>query len=235
MELDAIAATILCALSGAWLIVENALPAGGVLLVPFFGWTLWLAAGALAATTAELLKKPVLPHTLLGLCLPYLYPVLLARRVRQAAAREQVREEEVQQQVHEEQQNALSARFRAMHEKREQERRERIAERQGVDVEDVPARPKETSVPEPEPLPEAVASAPAEEPNEIYAILYSQPVDDSGARPGPFQFTLMEGDTLDVDSVRELAPQFMVCILSGSGKSVRIRYGQVAEIARYEE
>ena len=240
MGLDAIAAMILCALSGAWLVVENALPAGGDLLVPLFGWTLWLAAGGLAATAAELLKKPVLPHTLLGLCLPYVYPVLLVRRVRQTAARQQVREEEEKQQAHEKQASALSDRFRAMHEKREQERRERIAAAQGISVEEVPARPEEPSVPESAPAPVSAAPAsaapvPAEATNEIYEILYAQPVDDSGARPGPFQFTLAGGDTLDVDSVRELAPQFMVCTLSGSGKSVRIKYVQVAEVARYEE
>ena len=144
-------------------------------------------------------------------------------------------EEEEKQQAHEKQASALSDRFRAMHEKREQERRERIAERQGISVEDVPSRPAEPSAPEPGPAPGPAAPAQAEETNEIYAILYSQPADDSGARPGPFQFTLAGGDTLDVDSVRELAPQFRVCILSGSGKSVRIKYAQVAEIARYEE
>lgn len=222
--------TLFCVFSGAWLIAENCLPTIGDILLPMIGWMLWLAAGALAATVAELLKKPVLPHTLLGLCLPYVYPVLLVRNARKNAAEQQVREEEEIQQVHEEQKNALADRFRAMHEKREQERRERIAERQGVSVEDVPVQ-EETPEPEPEPEP---AAAEPEAKSEIYEILYAQPVDEDGSRPGPFQFTLAAGGTLDVDAVRDLAPQFMTCTISGSGKSVRIRYEQVSAIARYE-
>ena len=235
MEPDALLQTGFCAVSGAWLIVQNALPTLGQCLLPILGWTLWLAAGGLAATAAELLNKPVLPHALLGLCLPYLYPVLLVRRARQQTARQQVREEAAEQQEQEARKEALSDRFRAMHEKREQERRERIAERRGVSIDDVPVR--EEAAPEPavpETPPEPAAEVPQEETSEIYEILYAQPADAEGARPGPFQFTLAAGGTQDIDSVRELTPRFMICTLSGSGKSVRIRYDQVVSVARYE-
>ena len=234
MGLDALLGVVFCVFSGIWLIVENAFAFGDGLL-PLALWTLWLGGGCLAATAAELLGKPVLPHALLGLCLPYVYPVLLVRSARKTAALRQEQAVQAEEQAQAERASALSARFHAMQEKRDLERRERLAQNLGVSADEIPARPApepESSVPEPavEPVPEAAP----EVRNEIYDILYTQPVDDSGSRPGPFQFTLAAGGTLDVDAVRELAPQFMVCVVSGSGKSVRIKYAQVASIARYE-
>ena len=232
MVLNTILGIVFCVLSGTWLIVKNCLAPFDSILLPLILWALWLGAGGLAATAAELLGKPVLPHALLGLCLPYVDPVLLIRSARKSAKEKKAQEEQAEKEAHAEQATALSARFQAMHEKRELERRERLAEKQGVRVEDIPERPVEKPAaapveePQPEPVPETRS--------EIYDLLYAQPVDEAGNRPGPFQFTLTEGGTLDIDAVRQLAPQFMVCTVSGSGKSVRIKYAQVASVARYE-
>ena len=82
------------------------------------------------------------------------------------------------------------------------------------------------------PAAEQQAAAPATD-NEIYQLLYAQPVDQDGVRQGPFQFTLTTGGTIDIEGVRDLQPDFMVCTVYGTGKSVRMKYTQVESIARY--
>lgn len=237
MILNTVLGILFCVLSGLWLIIANVIPLWGQWILALLLWALWLGSGCLAATAAELLNRRVLPHALLGLCFPYIYPCLLiccSRRFAEHA--EEVRQqEEVKQQ--EEQKQGLADRFHAMQEKREQERMERIAAQQNITVEDVAAREAErqaeaaaAAVPEPEEEAEPVP----ETDHEIYQILYSQPVDPDGVRQGPFQFTLTSGDTIDIAGVRELLPDIMVCTVYDTGKSVRIRYTQVESIARYE-
>ena len=242
MIISIILGTIFCMLSGFWLIAANVLPLWGQWALALAMWTLWLGSGCLAATAAELLNLRVIPHTLLGLCLPYIYPVWMIYRFRQKTARkEEVRQQQAEEHREEERAN-LANRFHAMQEKRDQERRERIAAQQGLSVEEVEAREEarksaKTEV-EPQtaasaaPAAEQQAAAPATD-NEIYQLLYAQPVDQDGVRQGPFQFTLTTGGTIDIEGVRDLQPDFMVCTVYGTGKSVRMKYTQVESIARY--
>ena len=44
---------------------------------------------------------------------------------------------------------------------------------------------------------------------------------------------LSSGEAIDVAGIRELHPDFMVCTLYGTGKSVRLKYTQVESVARY--
>ena len=238
MIINIVLGTFFCLVSGFWLIAATVIPLWGQWALALIMWTLWLASGCLAATAAELLKLRVIPHALLGLCLPYIYPIWLISRFRKNTARQ---EEILQQQEVEEMEEgkaALAGRFQAMQEKRDQERRERIAEQQGVSVEEVIAREEARNAARAEataevPAAEEVAPSASASDNEIYQILYAQPVDADGIRQGPFQFTFSNGDTMDIEGVRELHPDFMICTVCETGKSVRMKYIQVESIARY--
>ena len=242
MIISVILGTIFCVLSGLWLFAANALPLWGNWVLAVVMWTLWLGSGCLTATAAELLHLRVLPHTLLGLCLPYIYPVWMIRRFRQNTARQQEIQQQQEADQREEERVNLANRFQAMQAKRDQERRDRIAGRQEISAEEDNPREEARQTALAEAQAAAVSESPAEEPqmpapvteNAIYLLLYEQPVDQNGVRQGPFQFTLAAGGTIDVDCVRELQQDFMVCAVSDTGKSVRMKYTQVESIARYE-
>jgi len=243
MAAETLIGLFFCTLSGAVLVLGEILAGWSRILLPVIFWALWLGSGCLAATAAELLKKPVLPHTLLGLLLPYVYPIWFISRVRRQEAVQTVdmHETEIQQQL--ERKAALADHFKLIQEKRNQARREQQAAKQGVSVEEIAAREealrqKKAEKAPADPVPEAEAASPsvpaaAPEENEIYSILFSQEVDASGSRPGPFQFELSSGGTLEVECVKNMAQEFMICVISGTGKSLRVRYDQVASVARY--
>lgn len=241
MIISIILGTIFCLLSGFLLIAANVIPLWGQWVLALAMWTLWLGSGCLAATAAELLNLRVIPHTILGLILPYIYPVWMIHRFRQktAQAEEAQEAEEIQQQ--EEQQAELADRFHAMQARRDQERRERIAAHQGISVEEVVAREEarqaEKAAEEAMQQTQVYEEEPEEEPatdNEIYQILYAQEVDQDGIRQGPFQFTLVSGGTVDIAGVRELQKDFLICTVCDTGKSIRMKYTQIESIARYE-
>ena len=239
MIISIVLGTVFCLVSGFWLIAENVIPLWGQWVLALVMWTLWLASGCLAATAAELLKLRVFPHAVLGLCLPYIYPLWMISRFRKNTARQEEIRQQQEAEEKEEGKAALASRFLAMQEKRDQERRERIAERQGISVDEVIAREEARNAAKEEAgqaeLPAAEEPIPAETipDNEIYQILYPLPVDDNGVRRGPFQITFNGGDTIDIDGIRELHPDFMICTICETGKSVRIKYTQVESVARY--
>ena len=240
MIISIVLGTIFCLLSGFWLIASSVIPLWGEWVLALAMWALWLGSGCLTATAAELLNLRVVPHTILGLCLPYIYPVWMITHFRLSSARtEKVQQEEAEQQ-REEQKEQLASRFQAMQEKRQQERRERIAAQQNISVEEVAEREaarqaaEETAHTPAETQPADSDNVPVSE-NEVYQVLYAQPVDQNGVRQGPFQFTLVAGSgTIDIASVRDLQKDFMVCVVSETGKSVRMKYTQVEAVARYE-
>ena len=216
------------------------LPLWSQFLIDIAVWGLWLGSGCLAATAAELLNRRALPHALLGLCLPYIYPFCLIRYSRGKTAKEEQKRQQLEIQQHAEEKEKISSRFRAMQEKRNQDRIERIAEQQNISVAEAAARQeaiqalRETAEPVTAAEPVEQQAAPAVSgTNEIYQLLFILPVAEDGGRPGPFQFMLSSGEAIDVAGIRELHPDFMVCTLYGTGKSVRLKYTQVESVARY--
>ncbi len=240
MIISFILGALFCLLSGVWLIAKNMLPLWSQGLLDLTLWALWLGSGCLAATIAELLDRRVLPHAFLGLCLPYIYPICLVHYSRRKGVSTEIKLQQQEQQRQAERKEELSSRFQAMQEKREQERRERIAVHQGISTAEVAAMeeaalaaqaPEEpVSAAEEQTMPPPAAEAGSE----IYQLLYVQPVDENGVRQGPFQFTLVSGDMIDIAGIRELQQDIMICTVYGTGKSVRIKYTQVESIARYE-
>ena len=140
MVISFILGTIFCLLSGGWLLAEVSIPLWSQFLIDIAVWGLWLGSGCLAATAAELLNRRPLPHALLGLCLPYIYPFCLIRYSRGKTAKEEQKRQQQEIQHHAEEKEKISNRFRAMQEKRDQERLERIAGQQNISVAEAAAQ-----------------------------------------------------------------------------------------------
>ena len=71
-----------------------------------------------------------------------------------------------------------------------------------------------------------------EEPEEIdgwckgwFSVL---PAEDDGVRYGPFTVTLLNGNVLEINSIRELRDDLMIVENAATGKSLRVRYDTIA-------
>ena len=236
-----LAGAFFCILSGGGLLLSLAVPSPGGVLGLIFRWTLWLASGCFAATVAELAGRKIIVHALLGLAVPYLYPAWLIWSIRHGDAKSKARAEKEAARAQEERKNALADHLKSIQGERDRRRRARMARSQGVSEEEIAAREAaEAAQAEAEAAGlraagEEAARVQAERDaagSEVYKVLYAQPADASGSRPGPFAFTLTDGRELEVQSIRNMEQNFMVCIVGG--KSLRVQYAQVAGMARYE-
>ncbi len=54
------------------------------------------------------------------------------------------------------------------------------------------------------------------------------PVDDDGVRQGPFRLYLLDGAILELESIRDLRDDLMVVVNSATGKTLRIKYDNIA-------
>jgi len=53
-------------------------------------------------------------------------------------------------------------------------------------------------------------------------------------RRGPFLLSMRDGSEVMIDEVRSLNDAFMLCVVSVTGKAVRIRYENIAGVSSYE-
>ncbi len=59
------------------------------------------------------------------------------------------------------------------------------------------------------------------------------PVDDDGERPGPFRMTLLDGNVLEISVIRDLRDDLMVAVNAQTGKTLRIKYDNIADFESY--
>ena len=57
----------------------------------------------------------------------------------------------------------------------------------------------------------------------------SLPVEDDGVRYGPFTLTLLNGNVLEINSIRELRDDLMIVENAATGKTLRVRYDTIAD------
>lgn len=219
------------------LVWSDGLPGWPFWLFILLFWFFWLGSGFFAATVAELFRQPVGRHFFLGLLIPYFYPLWLARHIEQGAEAAAIRAESEADAAEKQRAAEISGRFAKMQAERAAKRRERIADQAGISVaeldEEMAVReeaaasrtPSEPVAAEPEPAAPAAG-------NEIRQILYEQPVADDGSRPGPFELLLRDGSTVAIDAVRSLQDDFMMCVVSATGKTVRVKYQNVESVSR---
>ncbi len=209
-------------------------------IVLFFG--AWFGSAFLSATIAEIFGHPVRKHFLLGLVMPYFYPFRLVKTLRVIkldVASADVEQAEARLDA---QKVEATNRFEEIRREREAARRARSAERYIAAGKEVPAEllePVAEAAPEPEaeePEETAAAAADGEVPvwQQIKDALYAQPLDAEGCRIGPYRLYLKDGGTMDVDLIRAMQEEWMVCVQSSSGKTLRVRYVNVIGVEQLE-
>lgn len=209
-------------LQGCWesfiTIVQFGLPTP-MLLALFVLLAVWLGSGFFAATVAELFRHRVTKHFILGLVVPYVYPLYLARHITMSNRAREESEEAQQEAIREARKAATADRFAEMSARRDARRQRHNPD--GVAAEEAPAAVEETV---------AVEEAPAAAGDfaaELRQYLYNIPVDEDGERPGPFRFAMKGGAVVDVASIRALQDEFMICVVANTGKAIRIRFANV--------
>ncbi len=171
----------LCWIASAFKLVfwSDALPGVLFWLVLFLLFTLWIGSGFLAATIAEIAKRPRGEAFAMGLLMPWIYARNLAATVEIPPSEEEIAEAEAE---------ALHAQFEEEEE---------------------------------------------EEPQEIDGYCrawFSQiPVDDEGERVGPFRLTLLDGTVIPISVIRDLRDDLLVAENAATGKTLRIKYENVAD------
>ena len=199
----------------------------------------WLGSGFFAAMVAEIFNHSVAKHFFLGLLMPYGYPIWLAKHIEARQDEEEAAAAAAEAAEEEARRSELSSRFAEMQAARDSKRHRRIAGQSGVSESEVAAMEAqrnaaaaaEAQARAAAEAAAAAASAAAASP--IRDLLYNLPVDEAGNRVGPFQFTLTGGDTVDIDMVKSLSDDFMVCVVSSTGKAVRLKYTNVESVAQY--
>ncbi len=233
--LAGLAALLSLILSEISLIWHYGLPGWGTLLFFFLFFAVWFGSAFFAATVAELFRQKVTKHFFLGLLLPYVYPLWLAQHIQMGEERAVAEAEAAEEAATEARRSEMAERFSAMQAGREARRRNRIAATQGIDPSEVPedvvkmeAEAAPTVIPAVAPaVPEAAPDSP------IKAYLQEQPVDGEGSRPGPFVLELGNGGgTVLIDAVRSMQDDFMICVVAGTGKTVRVKYQNVESVSR---
>lgn len=199
----------------------------------------WFGSAFFAATVAELFRQPMGRHFLTGLLIPYVYPIMLARTIH--LGEERAAAEEQAEKVEKEEQRAadLTNRFEAMRAERAAKRREKIAEKAGISVEQVIAEEEAAAAAAPPAVEETIAASPVAaglppESEAVRAALYDLDVDNDGNRQGPFELQLRDGSAVIVSSVRSMQADFMMCVVSATGKTVRVKYQNVIGASRVE-
>ena len=198
----------------------------------------WLGSGFFAAMVAEIFNHNVAKHFFLGLLMPYGYPIWLAKHIEARQDEEEAAAAAAEAAEEEARRSELSSRFAEMQAARDSKRHRRIAGQSGISESEVAAMEAQrnaAAAAEAQARAAAAAAAAAAVPvdNPIRDILYNLPVDGAGNRVGPFQFTLTGGDTVDIDMVKSLSDDFMVCVVSSTGKAVRLKYTNVESVAQY--
>jgi hypothetical protein len=216
-KLLALLVSAFAAVIGELAIIWNyGLPSFSMMLGVFLVVAVWLGSGFFAATVAELFGHRVTRHFVLGLLLPYGYPIWLTNHIT-AVVRQQAADEKTQgEQKHEAQRSEIAARFSAI-------AAERAARRPRAAL-------KEVAPPEPpaEPVAEPVAADPAAPSGPtLKEQIFDLPVNVEGERNGPFRIGTTNGIVLDVASIRSMNDDFFICVVAGSGKAVRIKYDNV--------
>ncbi|MBQ4107105.1 MAG: hypothetical protein IJC73_05945 [Lentisphaeria bacterium] len=204
---------------------------------------LWIGSGCFAATVAEMFHHPVWRHFLLGLALPYWYPIHLAKSIQTNMETAEELQKLQEEAMEEERRNELGERMSELRNQRDQERFERIAARAGMsreefDAQEAARRQQEADEAARQAAAEAeaarVAAEIAEAGRPIYELLFAQPADENGVRRGPFLLSMRDGSEVMIDEVRSLNDAFMLCVVSVTGKAVRIRYENIAGVSSYE-
>ncbi len=237
--LTAVTGMISLVISQVGLVWEYGLMSLSTMTVLFVLFGLWLGSGFFAATVAELFRQPMGRHFFMGLLIPYVYPIMLAKTIHLGEARAAA--EEQAEKVEKEEQRAadLTNRFEAMRAERAAKRREKIAEKAGISVEQVIAEEEAAAAAAPPAVEETIAAPPVAaglppESEAVRAALYDLDVDNEGNRQGPFELQLRDGSTVMVSSVRSMQADFMMCVVSATGKTVRVKYQNVIGASRVE-
>ncbi|MGE4565966.1 MAG: hypothetical protein AB7F32_13910 [Victivallaceae bacterium] len=125
-----------------------------------------------------------------------------------------------------------------MRAERAAKRREKIAEKAGISVEQVIAEEEAAAAAAPPAVEETIAAPPAAglppESEAVRAALYDLDVDADGNRQGPFELQLRDGSSVMVSAVRSMQADFMMCVVSATGKTVRVKYQNVIGASRVE-
>ena len=213
------------------------------MILIYWLFALWLGSGCFAATVAEMFRHPVWRHFWLGLALPWWYPFHLAKSIQTNMETAEELQKQYEEALEEERRNELDEKMSEIRNLRDQERFERIAARAGLSREEVEAQEmarREHEEAEAAARAEADAAA-AERAAEIeaaarpiYELLFAQPADENGVRHGPFLLSMRDGSEVQIDEIRTLNDQFMICVVSATGKAVRVRYENIETVSSYE-
>ncbi|MDD5699367.1 MAG: hypothetical protein PHH77_12200 [Victivallaceae bacterium] len=197
-------------------------PEWRVVLVIYLIAAALLGSAFLAATIAETRRHKMKLHFLLGLLIPYIYPFILALRLK--VAREVVEVEEEIDPLRD-LSDAMTARLKDIHATRERERAEKQTVRRPAAVDDAHETAEPAAVEPPEPA----------EPS-IFNRRYFEElaVDSSGARVGPFRLTMQNGSVFTVTRINNIQndmASFEVEV-SGKLKNIRIKYSNVTAFVK---
>ena len=199
-----------------------------------------LGSGFLAATIAESRRHKMKFHFLLGVLVPYIYPLIIAFRMKTV---EEVLEIEEEFDPLADLSNSMSARFKEIQEEQKNKHDNRIKhrfpggkkgeeEKEEEQVEEVPAVENETeAVVEENPVEtgetEAVIGEAAPEFNQRY--FQEIAVDSSGAKAGPFNLVVKNGNQFKVCQIKNIQADmasFEVEVKENI-KNIRIKYDNI--------
>jgi hypothetical protein len=193
----------------------------------------FLGSAFLTATIAETRRHKMKFHFLLGLVAPYIYPVVLALRLKVA---QEIIDAEAEIDPLAGLSNSVTARFNEIKQEQEDKKKERIhrmkpeaaeeksAPEQSAEAE-APAEPQTAAEPEVPAEPEAAVEAP------VFSQRYFQglAVDSSGAKVGPFRLITgkgMEFKVIMINNIQKDMASFEVEV-KGSVKNIRLRYDNI--------
>lgn len=207
---------------------------GMVLLFAF-----WFGSAFLSATIAELFGHPVMFHFFGGLVLPYVYPCMIAKKLRIIQLDVARGDVEQANEKLENQKAESSERFEKIRAEREAARLERVSARAAAAGKPIPVPVAAPPAPE-EPVPavsDAVSAAPEEAPAwmQVRDALREQPLDAEGCRNGPYRLYTKDGGSMDISRIRSMQDDLMVCVQCKTDKTLRVRYMNLIGVEQLEE
>ncbi|WP_176013372.1 hypothetical protein [Victivallis sp. Marseille-Q1083] len=194
------------------------------LILYFILISAWLASGFYAATVAELANHPLAKHFLLGLVMPYYYPIQLAKHI------EHIEKIDEQTRAAQEEENplvdGLTSRLKNIRMQNDVARRERRGE--DVDEEAIAAEVEAS-------LGNDDANAGGGFDEEMYDdVLFDRDFfenlepDAEGIRQGPFRVVMKDGTEYRMDAVTNIQDTLAGFVVSDTGKRIRLKYENIA-------
>jgi hypothetical protein len=203
------------------------------ILIVFLIGAFFLGSAFIAATIAESRRHKMKIHFLLGLIAPYIYPIVMAFRMKTA---EEVVEIDAEFDPLADLSSDMSARLRGIQNAQKQKhdkRVKRITPKKDTEVVEQEEIVEETSVEEAPVVPETAVESEeiVEETASVFNQRYFQElaVDSSGAKAGPFNLLVKTGTLFKVLQIKNIQADMasFEIEVGGKVKNIRIKYDNI--------